>query len=75
MNNSLLVKNIDYLITLNKQSPVLKNYSILIENNLIKKVAKKIVATTDKTIDAAGMVVFPGFINTHLHSPQVFHRN
>lgn len=71
---SILIKNADYVITLDKKRRILRKVSIYIEGNKIAEVGTK-KARAEKVIDASGMVVFPGFINTHLHIPQVFHRH
>ncbi|NJE10962.1 amidohydrolase family protein [Thermococcus sp. MAR1] len=42
---------------------------VLIEGNRIAKVAKDINEAADTVIDAKGMVVSPGFVNLHTHSP------
>lgn len=71
---SLLIINPDFVITLDKQRRVLRKVAIYLEDNKIVEVASK-KKKADKIIDASGMVIFPGFINTHLHTPQVFHRH
>lgn len=71
---TILIKNAEYIITLSKTKPILKNVSLFIENNHIKEIPTKRIRA-DTVINAKGMVVFPGFINTHLHIPQVFHRH
>ena len=43
---------------------------VLIENDRIKKVAKKIVEKSDKEIDAKGKIVVPGLIDIHVHLRQ-----
>ncbi len=40
---------------------------ILIENGKITKIAKQIKGKADKTIDAKGCFVMPGFIDLHVH--------
>jgi len=72
--STLLIKNADYAVTLDKKRRILRKASIYIEGNKIAEVGTKKIRA-DKVIDASGMVVFPGFINTHLHTPQVFHRH
>ena len=53
--------------------PVLKNFDILIEGNIIKKIAQNIVTQNDcQTIDASDCVVMPGFVNTHHHFYSAF---
>lgn len=41
---------------------------VLIENNKIAKVGVNIADSVDKTIDCAGLVVAPGFIDAHSHN-------
>lgn len=72
--NTILIKNPAYVITLDSKKPVLKQASIFIEDNKISEINSQ-RRKANKIIDASGMVIFPGFINTHLHSPQVFHRH
>jgi dihydroorotase len=40
---------------------------ILIKNGLVSKIAKKLPEKADQVIDAAGMHVFPGFVDIHVH--------
>lgn len=73
---TVLIKNADYVVTLNKQREILNGASILIEDKQIKEIdSLKIKTRADEVINARHMIVFPGFINTHLHIPQVFHRH
>ena len=41
---------------------------LVYENNRIVFVGKEFDGTVDRTIDAKGMLVAPGFIDTHVHS-------
>ncbi len=43
---------------------------VLIENGLVKKVAKSIAEKADKEIDAKGKIVTPGLIDLHVHFRQ-----
>lgn len=66
----MLVKDADIIYTLDKQRRVLKNSSVLIEGNTIKKIGKVFNKTSDnglRIIDAKGFVVLPGLVNTHHH--------
>lgn len=71
---TILIKNAGYIITLNEKNEILKNTSILIKGNRVEEVPTK-ETRANRVLNARGMVVFPGFINTHLHTPQVFHRH
>ncbi|MEI3606703.1 dihydroorotase [Pseudogracilibacillus sp. SE30717A] len=45
----------------------LEQCEILIEGELIKKIAPQINETTDKEIDCNGKLILPGFIDVHVH--------
>ena len=62
---SLLIKN-GYLVTMDDQNTRVYG-DVLIEGNLIRRIAPRIDGTADKTIDASGMLVLPGFVQSHIH--------
>lgn len=72
---SLLIKNAS-IITMNSSGDVLNDAAVYIEGNLVKalgsneEVTASYSDTADKIIDARGKYIFPGFINTHVHSYQ-----
>lgn len=72
--STLLIKNADYLVRLDKAGRVLRKTSIFIEGNKISQVGTKI-NKADKVIDASGKIVLPGFINIHHHLSQAFLRH
>lgn len=74
MNNSLLIKNIKYLVTCDSQDRVLTNINIYVENGVIIDISEK-EWNADTTIDGADMCMYPGLINTHHHLYQIFTRN
>jgi 5-methylthioadenosine/S-adenosylhomocysteine deaminase len=43
---------------------------VLVENDRIVKVARRIRSPDAKVIDAAGMIVMPGLVNAHMHAWQ-----
>ncbi len=55
--------------TVDSEDTVLENASILIDGTRIARILKagEKLPDADKTIDARGKVVFPGFVNTHIH--------
>lgn len=63
-----------YLITMNSQRDVYERGQILIENDLIKAIAKEIpkelISVNAEIYDCEGKYVLPGFINTHVHTSQ-----
>lgn len=72
---SLLIKNADYIVTMNPENEILQNADIYIEGPEIKKIGSLGGIKADEIINAAGKNVYPGLINTHHHLYQTFTRN
>ncbi len=53
---------------------ILKNVDILIEGNKIVNINKDIRSHSDDVIDCSSMIVLPGIVNAHTHSPMVILR-
>lgn len=70
----LMIKNIKYLVTCDREDRVLENTNILIEDGEIIAIGQE-VFQAEEVIDASHMVVYPGLINTHHHLYQTFTRN
>lgn len=66
---SLLVKNIDVLATMDEDRRVLENAWMLVRGNTIDSLGEGAdpAPETAHTIDAGGHIVIPGLINTHHH--------
>lgn len=75
MSRTLLVKNIRWLVTCNDGGEVLENVSMLVNDGVIDQIGCFDAPKTDETIDASGMILYPGLINTHHHLYQTFSRN
>jgi putative selenium metabolism protein SsnA len=75
MKKTILIKN-GSIATLGEKNKVLYGHALLIEDGLIKKIApqKSFRGKYSKTIDAAGKLVLPGFINAHMHFYSTFAR-
>lgn len=71
---SILIKNARAIVTVDDNDTVLENQNIFIENNYFGYIGKDSFVA-DKVIDAKGMFVYPGLINTHHHLYQTFTRN
>ncbi|TCO75259.1 5'-deoxyadenosine deaminase [Marinisporobacter balticus] len=65
---TLVIKN-GNLVTMNKNKEILSG-DLLIEDNRIKSIGSKLDVNADEVIDADGMVVIPGLIQTHIHLTQ-----
>lgn len=70
----LLIKNATVVSMDKQRNKIEYNTDILIEDNIIKQIGQKIRKKVDKTIDATGKVVMPGFVNTHAHVPMCIFR-
>ena len=65
--SSILLKNVDYVLTQNSNRDVLRNSSVFIEDGLIIEVGNPRVEA-EFTISGKGKVLMPGLINCHTHS-------
>lgn len=72
---SLLIKNAT-VVTLGDNNKILREHSVLIEGDKIKKIAptKEMNDKASEEIDAKGMLLMPGFINAHMHFYSSFAR-
>jgi 8-oxoguanine deaminase len=72
-----LIKNADWIITMDQDRRRLRNSDILIEGPAISAIGNNLdkEVKADEVIDAAGMVIVPGFVNTHHHCWQSLVRN
>ncbi len=72
---TILIKNAEVIVTMDDNLTEIKNGDIYIEGNKIQDVGKSLDYRADKVINASGMVVYPGFVNTHHHLYQTLTRN
>jgi 5-methylthioadenosine/S-adenosylhomocysteine deaminase len=63
--SSILIKN-GYLVTMDPNGSRFYG-DLLIEGNQIKRIALELEVEAGKVIDAAGMLVLPGFVQSHIH--------
>jgi 5-methylthioadenosine/S-adenosylhomocysteine deaminase len=63
--SSILIKS-GYLITMDERMSRFES-DIFIQDNKITEIAPSIEKTADKTINASGMLVLPGFTQSHIH--------
>ncbi|MFV0411756.1 MAG: 8-oxoguanine deaminase [Oscillospiraceae bacterium] len=74
MKNTLLIRNIRHLVTCDDHDSILENVNIYAENGVIVSIGAQAPAA-ETTLDATGMAVYPGLINTHHHLYQILTRN
>lgn len=64
----MLIKNIGMVFTGDISNPLIEGpISILIEDGKIRSISKEDLPDTEKMIDANGMTICPGFIDSHTH--------
>ncbi|HIP92749.1 MAG TPA: 8-oxoguanine deaminase, partial [Thermotoga sp.] len=72
----LLLKNIDYLATFDKEKRKIEGAYIMIEDGVIKDVGSGDPPhDAEEVLDCTGYLVIPGFVNTHHHMYQSLFRN
>lgn len=73
---SLLVKNAEWVITMDAERRRIRDGGLYIRDHVIEQVgpAAGLPAEADRVIDARGMIVLPGLINTHHHLFQTLTR-
>ncbi len=73
---TLLIKNAELLITMDEKRRKIAKGGIFVRDNVIEQVGptEELPLYADKVIDAKGMVVLPGLVNTHHHLYQTLTR-
>ena len=72
--STLLIKNARYIVSCDDQDTLYHDTDLLLEDGVIRSIGPAL-RPADQTIDARGMAVYPGLINTHHHLYQIFSRN
>lgn len=72
-DQTILIKDADYIVTMNEKRTLLRGASIYIEGNRIVEVNSK-RQKADRVISGRGKVVIPGLINCHHHMFQCMMR-
>jgi len=70
--SEILIKN-GTLITMNPEREIIKA-DILIKDDCIKNIGKRIQVKPSQIIDASGLTIIPGLIQTHTHLTQTLFR-
>jgi len=73
---TLLLKNAAALLTMDPRQPLMEGGGLLVRDNVIELAGASadLPQQADLVLDAAGMVVLPGLINTHHHLYQTLTR-
>lgn len=74
---TLLVRNASHLITMDDQRRRITDGGLFIRDNVIEMSgpSSELPLQADQVIDARGMIIVPGLINTHHHMYQTLTRN
>ncbi len=74
--STLLLKHADILVTMDAARREIRDGALFVRENVIESVGatNELPKTADRVIDARGMIVFPGLINTHHHLYQTLTR-
>ncbi|MCB0163362.1 MAG: 8-oxoguanine deaminase, partial [Anaerolineae bacterium] len=66
---TLLVKNADVVITMDDRRRQIHGGGIFVRDNVIEQIgpADELPDEADQIIDAKGLAILPGLINTHHH--------
>ncbi len=77
--STLLVKNADLLVTMDGERRRIEDGGLWVRDNVIEAVgstadASELPQEADRVIDASGMIVLPGLVNTHHHLYQTLTR-
>lgn len=73
---TLLVKNADMLITMDATRREIRDGALLVRDNVVDQVGAtdQLPKTADRVIDARGLIILPGLVNTHHHLYQTLTR-
>lgn len=71
---TLLLKNVRFLVTCDDEDRVLEHANVLIKDGVVDYIGYD-EQKADKSIDASRMVFYPGLLNSHHHLYQIFTRN
>jgi cytosine/adenosine deaminase-related metal-dependent hydrolase len=74
--STLIIKNIETLVTMNDQRRELHHTNLYIKDGFIHAIGAltDMPAKADQDLDLSGHIVFPGFVNTHHHFYQTLTR-
>lgn len=74
---TLLLRNADVVAAFDDAGSVFYGTSVLVRDNIIERIgpAAEMLRSADTIIDARGMILIPGLINTHHHFYQTLTRN
>ncbi len=72
---TLLIQNIQALVTCDDQDRVLEHVDLYCEDGVIRHIGQSPRLRADVVLDGSHMLCYPGLVNTHHHLYQQFSRN
>lgn len=72
---SLLIQNLQTLVTCDQEDRVLSSVDLYCEDGLIQSIGPALDRQADTVLDGSHYWCYPGLVNTHHHLYQVFSRN
>jgi cytosine/adenosine deaminase-related metal-dependent hydrolase len=73
---TLLLKNAEVVVTMDATRREIRDGALFVRDNVVESVGTtaELPATADRVIDARGMIILPGLVNTHHHLYQTLTR-
>ena len=75
MEKKILIRNAGAIVTCDPEDRVYLHADMLIEGPKITVIGEHLEADCDELLDASGLFIYPGLVNTHHHFFQTFVRN
>ena len=73
--STLMLRNLQALVTCDDADQLLQNVDLYCEDGWIRAIGPNLPQTAEETIDGSHLWCYPGLVNTHHHLYQVFSRN
>lgn len=64
----MILKNIRYLVTQNRERELLENVDVLVKGSRIAAIGKSIPEGAHEVVDCSDKMVMPGLVNAHTHA-------
>ena len=72
---SLLIRDLDTVVTCDDADSVLRHVDLYCEDGRIRAISPDLAVQADEVLDGSHLLCYPGLINTHHHLYQQFSRN
>ena len=72
---SLLIRDLDTVVTCDDADSVLRHVDLYCEDGRIRVIGPDLAVQADEVLDGSHLLCYPGLINTHHHLYQQFSRN